>query len=173
MFKMFPTINYDSIGNGETKVVTDLLRRVAARSKVRVNTLLFDYYDIKEGETPEIVADKFYGDQKKSWIVLLVNDITDRYHKWPLPYYEWIAFVNDKYDNVNATHHYYITQSSGNTDVRINIGADKTDHAGATAVTNADYEEDLQNQMRRIRILGGRYVDQFEEEFESLIKEEL
>ena len=61
-FSKFPYIVYDSVGNGEFKIVSNLLRRVAIRSKVRANTLFFDTYDVKEGETPEMVAHKLYGD---------------------------------------------------------------------------------------------------------------
>ena len=49
-FKNFPVIPYDSIGNGEVKFVTNLLRRVAVRQKVKTNTLLYDTYDIKQGD---------------------------------------------------------------------------------------------------------------------------
>ena len=59
-FENFPIIAYDSVGNGEYKAVTDLLRRVALRSKVRSNTLVFDTYDVKSGETPETLAHKLY-----------------------------------------------------------------------------------------------------------------
>jgi len=60
-FESFPLIPYDSVGNGNFKLVTNLLKRVALRSKVRTNTLLYDTYDVKEGETPEMIADKLYG----------------------------------------------------------------------------------------------------------------
>ena len=48
-FKNFPTIPYDSVGNGQTKDVKNLLRRVGIRAKVKANVLFFDTYDIKEG----------------------------------------------------------------------------------------------------------------------------
>ena len=48
-FSKFPYIVYDSVGNGDFKIVTNLLRRVAIRSKIKANTLLFDTYDVKEG----------------------------------------------------------------------------------------------------------------------------
>tara|TARA_A100001011_G_C13813736_1_gene635923 strand:- start:41 stop:562 length:522 start_codon:yes stop_codon:yes gene_type:complete len=168
----WPTIEYDSVGQGQTKTVTDLLRRVALRAKVKTNTVLYDYHDIVEGDSPESVAFEFYGDPKLSWVVLITNDITDRYHQWPMAYHEFIQHVNDKYSDINATHHYYITQSSGDTDVRINIGADNTDHSGATIVTNLEYEEDLQNQMRRIRILSPTYVNKLINEYKRLINED-
>ena len=83
-FKSFPVIFYDSVGNLEFKDVTNLLRRVGLRTKVKANSLLYDTYNVKEGETPEMIAHKLYGDSKLHWIILMVNDVTDRYHEWPM-----------------------------------------------------------------------------------------
>ena len=83
-FDNFPVIVYDSVGQGNYKDVTNLLRRVAMRSKVKSNTLMFDTYDVKEGETPEMIADKLYGDPELHWVILLINDVVDRYHQWPM-----------------------------------------------------------------------------------------
>ena len=171
-FSSFPIIEYDSVGNKNYKAVTDLLKRVAVRAKVKANTLIYNTYDVKEGETPEILAHRLYGDSELHWVILLVNDITDRYHQWPMNYIQFLTYVNDKYTNVNATHHYYIEQTSGNTDIRINIGSDNTGHAGATAVTNYEYEEDRQDQLRQIRIMAPTYVSGFVAEFKKLIREE-
>ena len=60
-FNAIPKIEYDSMNTGEPKIVTNLLRRVAVRAKIKTNTLLFDTYDVKEGETPEIIADNING----------------------------------------------------------------------------------------------------------------
>jgi hypothetical protein len=168
-FANFPLIPYDSVGNGEFKVVTNLMKRVALRSKVRTNTLLYDTYDVKEGETPEMIADKLYDDSNLHWIIMYVNGITDRYHQWPLTTPQFLAFINDKYSNPDGTHHYEITQTSGDTTVTIDIGSDNTSHAGATLVTNREYEESRQDTLRSIRLLDSAYVDQFVEEFENLI----
>ena len=83
-FANFPIIPYDSVGNGEFKLVTNLLKRVAVRSKVKTNVMIFDTYDVKEGETPETLADMLYGDSELHWVILLMNNITDRYHQWPM-----------------------------------------------------------------------------------------
>ena len=82
-FSNFPSIVYDATGNFDFKVVTNLLRRVALRQKVSADVLVFDYYDVKDGETPEIIAHKLYGDSELHWVILLINNITDRYHQWP------------------------------------------------------------------------------------------
>ena len=76
-FDSFPVIPYDSKGDLHCKDVTNLLRRVSMRAKLKSNTLLYDTYDVKEGETPEMIAHKLYGDPELHWVILLINDITD------------------------------------------------------------------------------------------------
>ena len=172
-FANFPVIPYDSVGNYDFKLVTNLLRRVAVRSKVKTNTLLFDTYDVNGGETPEMVADKLYDDPQLHWVILLVNDITDRYHQWPMNNNQFIAHINDKYSNVDATHHYEISQVSGDTTIKINIGTDNTGHSGATAITNFEYEEAMEDKKRSIRLLDPSYVEIFVTEYEKLMKESI
>ena len=169
-FQNFPLIPYDSVGNGQYKLVTNLLKRVALRAKVRTNTLLFDTYNVQEGQTPEMIADKLYGDPNLHWIVMYVNNITDRYHQWPLTTPQFLAFINDKYSNPDGLHHYEITQTSGDTTVTIDIGTDNTEHSGATLITNREFEEKRQDTLRAIRLLDPAYVDQFVEEFENLME---
>ena len=170
-FESFPLIPYDSVGDGEFKVVTNLLKRVAMRSKVKTNVMMFDTYDVKEGETPEMIADKLYGDPELHWIVLLMNNVTDRYHQWPMNNNQFLSYMHDKYTNQDATHHYEISQVSGDTTIKINIGSDNTDHSGATAITNFEYEEALQDKLRQIRLLDPRYVEAVVAEYEELIGE--
>ena len=170
-FESFPVIPYDSVGNGNFKVVTNLLKRVAVRSKVKTNTSYFDTYDVKGGETPEMIADKLYDDPELHWVILLLNDITDRYHQWPKNTNQFLAYINDKYSNVDATHHYEISQVSGDTTIKIDIGTDNTGHSGASVVTNFEYEEALEDKKRSIRLLDPSYIGPFLAEFESLMEE--
>jgi len=167
----FPLIVYDSVGDGKYKNVKNLMRRVAFRSKVKTNTMMFDTYDVKEGETPESIADKLYDDSELHWIVLMVNDITDRYHQWPKNQNQFLAHINDKYSNISGTHHYEISQTSGDTTIKINIGTDNTDHPTATLITNYEYEQERQDASRKIRLLSPEYVSDFVEEFKSIMKD--
>ena len=172
-FSSFPYIPYDSVGNGEFKMVTNLLKRVSIRSKVKTNVLVFDTYDVKEGETPEMIADKLYDDPQLHWVVLMMNNITDRYHQWPKNNNQFLAFVDDKYDDPQGIHHYEINQVSGDTTIKIDVGTDNTDHPTATLITNWDYEEERQDALRKIRLLDSRYIEDFVAEFEQLIGESL
>ena len=170
-FNSFPAILYDSKGDNNFKIVTNLLRRVAIRTKVKANTALFDTYEVREGESPESIAWKLYGDVDYHWIVLLMNNITDRYHEWPLSTPQFLSFLSEKYSDPNGTHHYEISQTSGETTTKINIGASNADYPVATEITNFEYEESEQNKKRQIRLLDPAYVGQFTEEFKSIMAE--
>jgi len=170
-FAAFPTIYYDSKGNKDFKVVTNLLRRVAIRTKVKTNIALFDTYEVKEGETPESIAYKLYGDTEYHWIVMLMNDITDRFHGWPMSTPQFLSFVNEKYSDPNGTHHYEISQTSGDSTTKIEVGTVNTDYPTATAVTNYEYEEADQDKKRQIRLLDPQYVTTFAEEFRLIMAE--
>jgi len=172
-FKEFPTIPYDAEGNGKFKDVKNLLRRVGVRAKIKTNISLYDTYDVKNGETPESIAHKLYGDSELHWVILLLNDITDRFHGWPLTEAQFLQFINDKYSNVDAIHHYEIPQSSGDTSKKINIGTSNTDYPTATAITNYEHEQEQQDNKRKIRLLDPSYVPSFVGEFKSLMKESI
>tara|TARA_B100000085_G_C18500521_1_gene495260 strand:- start:1012 stop:1308 length:297 start_codon:yes stop_codon:yes gene_type:complete len=93
-------------------------------------------------------------------------------------YSQFLEYVNDKYDDVNAVHHYEITQSSGNTNTKIEVysnsalfSGDTDFYGSATAVTNLEYEEELQDQRRQIKLLDPQFLTQFVSEFELLMKE--
>jgi len=185
-FDAIPFILYDSKGQGDYKEVTNLLRRVALRTKVRTNVLFFDTYDVKEGETPEIIAHKLYGDSELHWVIMLINDITDRYHQWPMNTPQFLAFINDKYvnadgtSNVDGVHHYEIAQDSGDTKTKIEVydnsalyTGDSDFYASATTVTNFEYEENEQDKKRKIRLIDPEYIGQFIDEYQNLMKESI
>ena len=112
-FESFPIVHFAATKGADPKIVTNLLRRVALRAQVSQNVLMFDTYDVKEGETPEMIAHKLYGDVELHWIVLFSNNIVNRFHDWPMNNNQFLSYLADKYDDVNAVHHYEISQSSG------------------------------------------------------------
>ena len=165
-FENFPLYQYD-VSDTETKtLITDIVRRVNLKSNVKANTLVFDTYDVRDGEQPDTVAFRYYGDTKLHWIIVTVNNITSRYD-WPLDQVALSQFVNDKYSNPNATHHHEINATSGDTTRKLIVSSDTS---GATAVTNYEHEQTLNDNKRRIRLLDRVYVAQFRKEFEQLIK---
>jgi len=175
-FSQFPKVNYNLSGvNGNTINVTDIFRRVKIRSKIADNVSLLDKYDVSEGEKPEDVAYKIYGDADYFWVVTLVNNIVNRYYDWPLDSYSFQRYINDKYSNPAGIHHYEITQSSGKqsgdgpADYSHKLEVN-SDYPGAQSVSNREYEDRLQDEKRQINILLPKYLGTFEDEFRSLIR---
>ena len=175
-FEQFPLVNYNLTGvNGNTIQVTDIFRRVKARSKLQDNITLFDKFDVEEGESPETVAYKAYGSADYFWVITLINNVVNRYYDWPLPENAFQQFVADKYSNPDGIHHYEVTQSSGRqtgdgpADYSHKLEVN-SDHPGAQSVSNRQFEERIQDKKRQIRVLSPQYLGAFEEEFTKLIR---
>ena len=81
--------------------------------------------------------------------------------------------MQDKYDNVDGTHHYEISQSSGDTSIKIDVGTSNTNYPSATLITNYEYEQSQQDSKRKIRLLDPSFVADFVEEFKSLMNESI
>ena len=174
-FGSFPVIPYDSKGDLKFKDVTNLLRRVGIRTKLKSNALLYDTYNVKEGETPEMIAHKLYGDSELHWIILLINEVTDRYHQWPMSGMQFLDYLNDKYDNPDGIHHYETTQTSGDTKIKIEVvnDVDENAYTGLTPITNREYEQNEQDKKRKVRLVDPNFIGQFVDEFEKLMKESI
>jgi hypothetical protein len=166
---------YDMKGDQNYKLLPDILRRVKLRTGIRSGTFLFDNYDVKDGERPEDVAFKLYGDAEYHWIVLMTNNITDRYYQWPLSQPQFQEYITDKYGagSEDAVHHYEKTQDSGPTSSRDNshLVECNSDDGDPAIISNRQYEQRKQDEYRQIRLLDKRYLGAFVEEFETLINE--
>jgi hypothetical protein len=108
-FANFPKIVYDfDLGPGtDYRVITDITRNVRLRKQILENISLYDYYDIQEGETPEIISEKVYGTPYYHWVIMLVNQRYDYINDFPLSNLELEAYIARKYgNNIYETHHY-------------------------------------------------------------------
>ena len=172
-FSRFPMMIYDVKNNDNYKLLPDILRRVKLRSAIRGSSMLFDTYDVRNGERPEDIAFKWFGNAELHWVILMTNNVTDRYYDWPLDEYNFQQFVADKYSNPDGIHHYETTQTSGNTKIKIEVvnDVDEDAYTGLTPITNREYEENEQDKKRNIRLLDPRYVGAFVAEFKLLMEE--
>ena len=178
-FRRFPLMAYDIKGNKQYKLLPDILRRVKLRTGIRNGSFLFDKYNVKQGEKPEDIAFKWFGDAEYHWIILMTNNVTDRYYQWPMTQPQFEEFLADKYGagNEDSIHHYEVTQDSGKTSgsgpndysylVEVNSDTDN-----ASSISNREYEERLQDKYRSIKLLDRRYLNDFLEEFDNLIAEQ-
>ena len=105
-FKSFPFTFYTLDNTTTVQVVTNITNRTNITDKVKQNLSLFDEYDIKDGETPELLADKFYNNPELHWLILHYNDIIDPRFDWPLDTNNLSRYTAGKYANVTGIHHY-------------------------------------------------------------------
>jgi hypothetical protein len=174
-FSQFEQGYYDLKGDGNEKLVTDLMTRVKVREKIIDEASLYDNYDVPSGERPEDTAFKHFGSAQYHWVILMTNNITDAFYEWPMSEQNFEAFLKDKYTNPDAIHHYEVSQSSGRTSAQgpddysylVEVNSDAT---GAQSVSNREYEQRIQDSRRQIQLLSPSYLNTFLEEFNELVR---
>jgi len=125
--------------------LTDISRNIRFRKELLSNVTVYDEYDIVDGETPEIIAEKLYENPEYHWIIMLANDIYDYRKDFPLTQLQLEKFVSDKYgEDADATHHY--EDENG---FVVNSNA-----PGAVSVSNRQYEEKVNESKRRIKVIS-------------------
>jgi hypothetical protein len=166
-FDRFPLMAYDIKGNEEYKLLPNILRRVKLRAGIRSGSFLFDNYDVVDGERPEDIAFKYYGDPELHWVILMTNNVTDRYYQWPLSAPQFAEHLTDKYGAG-----YEKTQDSGPTSSRnsSHLVECNSDDGDPSIISNRDYEYRKQDEYRQIRLLDKKFLGAFVDEFENLIK---
>jgi hypothetical protein len=168
-FNQFGTILYDPVGDGSAKLCTDIMSRVRVRANMKKEIVMLDKYNVKENETPEIVADKHHGSPYYHWVVMLLNDISDVNHDWVKSTRQMQKYLFSKYTQtqLTETHHYEISQTSGDTTTTIEV--ENSTYPSATAITNYDYEIGINDSKREIDLLRNDFLTFFVDEFQSSI----
>jgi hypothetical protein len=98
-FSQFPTVDIDPLGNGNVLSYTDLFRFVDVNDVALDNYTNYQWYEIEDGDRPDIVSTKLYNTPNFYWTFFIVNDrLKDGMREWPLSSYEFDEFIRRKYD---------------------------------------------------------------------------
>jgi len=163
-FKSFPYTFYSLDDTSTVQVVTNITNRVTLSDEVKTNLGLYDEYDVKDGETPELVANKFYNNSELHWLILHYNDIIDPRFDWPLDTNNLNRQVTAKYNDVNATHHFedangnytngnaYILSSNAFTNFSVNDAITNNTNNGVAYITQKNSSSNV-----RITITSGGF----------------
>lgn len=162
-FTNFPKFVYDFDVKDKrvARIMTDITRNVRFRTSILSNITSYDEYDIVDGETPEIIAEKFYGNANYHWIVMLVNERFDYLNDFPMTYVTLQKHITTKYGvgNEFATHHYENSRGF----------VVNSDEEGAYPVSNSEYEERLNESKRRIKMVSPAVIDVILNNFRDVI----
>ena len=163
-FEKFPDLIYSLDGKQTSFVINDIFRRVKADAQNLLTATAYDEYDIQEGETPEIVAHRIYGNADLHWVILITNNIIDPRWDWPLTNEQLRNYITDKYGAGNEyAIKYYVTADDNNDVVH-------SSYAGLKIpVTNTSYEEELNESKRRISLVQPRFVSEFINRFNGML----
>jgi hypothetical protein len=230
-FDKFPIIRYQITGvkYSSFQSIRNLLFRTAVIREALTNSSSYMRYIIRDGDTPEILASKIYGDPQAHWMILYANDMIDAQYDWPMTSTVFPKYMADKYrsmaeddigpglqdyeviawtqdtTNIPSYHHYekvikrenqseqiteetrFVINKSKLTDNELNVPFDYYDDLadvqdvtpinlnvpGQTiietvyrnAVTYYDYENELNEAKRTIRIIKKEYYTQMNTEF--------
>jgi hypothetical protein len=69
-------INFDQVKN--------IFTRVKMLDSIINNIDVYYTYQVKDSDTPQNIAYKYYGSAERYWIILFTNQIIDPYYQWPL-----------------------------------------------------------------------------------------
>jgi len=161
-FKDFPSFIYQfKVGNtNKTSLVKDITRNIRFRRDVLANITVYDEYDIVDGETPEIIAEKLYGDAQYHWIIMLANDRYDYIEDFPLAEYQLVRVIAAKYPGTENNIHHYVDANG----FVVNSNA-----PGAVSVSNADDERNKNESKRRIKIISKNIINTILKDYKDLI----
>jgi len=100
-FNNFPKVDYDLESINKLDYVTNIVSRFGIDEKLKENSSIYYKYSIEDGETPEILAAKYYDSPEKHWIILAMNNIVDPQFDWPLTYSQLNEYIDVKYSANN------------------------------------------------------------------------
>lgn len=116
-FESFPATSYTLDTNVRSpQLVTNILARSTFLREIANNTSIAYEYSIKDTDTPEILAHKFYGDPYRNWIILLFNQTINPFYDWPMKTDALEKYIVNKYnqnvDQARDTIHHYEKQTT-------------------------------------------------------------
>ena len=98
-FKQFPKIEYDFNRTGAVTEMLDIFRSVRPLPDLVDNFSGYRFYEVINGERPDIVSQRLYGTSDFYWTFFIVNDfLHDGYRSWPMSQEDLYAYINKEYD---------------------------------------------------------------------------
>jgi len=178
-FKQFNTLLYDADGNGIRRQAVNIFNSIIVKYDQIDNVTLYFYHMIEDGERPEDVAYRFYGDSDLNWVILLINSIVNPYYDWPLTQQELSSYTASKYENPTGIHHFvdlntgYRVDEVSHIEYQDLIDSSSPLPANIGIVTNMEYEFEQNTEKRQIKILDRTHLNDFVIQFERLMKRKI
>ena len=104
MFKQYPKTQYDLYSDGSVFTLTDITRGVVVdRSRLPDDSLLYTYYELNDGDRPDVVSHKLYGDVQYYWTLFIINEfLRDGLAAWQLSSTDFTKMIDTQYGKYSA-----------------------------------------------------------------------
>lgn len=187
-FKKYPLIAYEL--NGNRYAVKDILRRTYFTSEIKPYSNLYNEYNVPDGGTPESVSLSLYKTPYYHWVIMMFNQINNPYFDWPLQQIDLDVYCKEKYGKHTSgarsgeyimfeTRHYEIDNliigqvndwiknswTVPPQPVQLTGQVDQLSYP----VTFYEYENDINDEKRKIKILKPELLGDFVRQFEAKI----
>lgn len=168
-FSYFPSVEYGDV------VLTNILLRAKIRDVVLDKAAVFYEYTVRDGERPDEISSRYYGNSDYTWAILYANEIYDPIHEWVKNGEQFYAYVKQKYGSVEKAasqleepHHYlldeeYVIDKTTFLDNSIEASRKR-------AVSNYEYEFEKNEARRNIKIIDVVYLRQIVNEMKNIFK---
>ena len=189
-FNIVPNIEYDEkpisypFSESDFVVAKNFFRRYKINDDVFQYAVFFKKYTIKDGERPETLAEKIYGNQFYDWVILLTNNMVNAQYDWPRTNYEIYKMVEEEFDDpYSEISHYKIKETIGHYQAGLHV--DKTFYDSthklnidgsvqikngneiASPITVAEYYQEENEKKREIYLLKSRFLESFVKDFKK------
>ena len=102
-FSQFPKISYDINANGIKTEITDMFRHVDVRDGFIDNISTYTWYEILEGERPDVVSNRLYGTPDYYWTFFVVNEtLKQGLNTWPKSYRQFELMLEQDYSKYST-----------------------------------------------------------------------
>ena len=188
-FSLLPNISYDEkpikypFSESDFVTAKNFFRRYKINDDIFSFATFFKKYAILDGERPDSLANKAYGDPFYDWVILLTNNMVNAQYDWPMTNYELQKVLEEEFDDAYSEIHHYETIKIGqyaaglrvdetfyNGQHKVNVNGTMSLKNGSEIcgpVTVAEHYTRENEKKREIYLLKPRYLDSFVDDFKT------
>ena len=100
-FRQFPKIQYDFQDNGIDTRIIDIFRFVKADDRYLDDLSTYSFYQIQNGDRPDIVSNLLYGTPDYYWTFFVINEqLKTGLSGWPMSTEQFEDYMTTEYDGI-------------------------------------------------------------------------
>lgn len=98
-FKLFPKVGYDLTNSGVVQNVVNIYKSVRPLQEFIDGISAYTFYEIKNGERPDIVSERLYNTPDYYWTFFIINEyLHDGLASWPMSQEHLQIYMDTEYE---------------------------------------------------------------------------